>query len=80
MAVKCVWKTQQLQAVGLWSGGTYLAWCAGMFKSQEMAAAGGQGGYLVAIVLPAVAIMRMDATENKADNLTWMGGKSKGRG
>lgn len=74
-----VWKTQQLQAVGLWSSGTDLAWCAGIFESQEKAVAGGQGGYLVVIVLPTVAIMRMDATENKGDNLTWMASKNKGR-
>lgn len=50
-----------------------------IFKSQEKAAAGEQGGHLVVIVLPTVAIMRMDVTENKGDNLAWMGSKNKGR-
>lgn len=40
--------------------------------------AGGQGRHLVMIVLPTMAIMRMDVTENKGDNLAWMGSK-KGR-
>lgn len=38
---------------------------------------GGQGKHLVMMVLPTMAVMSTDATENKRDNLACMGSKTK---